>query len=201
MNSMHLILHGLAIKKHAAADQIARLVGLSRETTSALLAEAARRGRVSEEKGRYVLEALAGVALENDYSRRYFDLRSSRPFVEAYEAFEKINVELKTLVTQWQTVEAAGQRMPNDHSNRDYDMRIIDRLGDLHERVDVLLAQFERSLPRFAYYRAQLLAALEKAEAGETAWVSSPKLDSYHTLWFELHEDLLRMLGRKRSES
>ena len=26
------------------------------------------------------------------------------------------------------------------------------------------------------------------------------KIDSYHTVWFELHEDLLRMLGREREE-
>jgi hypothetical protein len=31
--------------------------------------------------------------------------------------------------------------------------------------------------------------------------VSSPKIESYHTLWFELHEDLLRLLGKRRSEA
>jgi hypothetical protein len=201
MNTLHLVLHGLAIKKHAAAEQIARLVGLPSQTASTLLAEAAKRGRVSEEQGKYVLGVLAGIALESDYSRQYAELRDNRPFVDAYEAFEKINIELKNLITQWQTVETAGQRMPNDHSNRDYDMRVIDRLGDLHERVDVLLARFERVLPRFAYYRTQLFDALEKAEGGASVWVSGAKIDSYHTLWFELHEDLLRILGRKRSES
>jgi len=25
-------------------------------------------------------------------------------------------------------------------------------------------------------------------------------VDSYHTVWFELHEDLLRILGREREE-
>ncbi|NQV20995.1 MAG: hypothetical protein HQ511_06225, partial [Rhodospirillales bacterium] len=45
-----------------------------------------------------------------------------------------------------------------------------------------------------------LLAALEKAEDGETEFVSGAKVDSYHTVWFELHEDLLRILGREREE-
>jgi hypothetical protein len=65
----------------------------------------------------------------------------------------------------------------------------------------MLLSKFENILPRFAYYRTRLLAALEKAEAGNIQWVSSPTIESYHTLWFELHEDLLRLLGRLRSEA
>jgi hypothetical protein len=43
-------------------------------------------------------------------------------------------------------------------------------------------------------------AALEKAEDGEIAWVSDAKIESYHTLWFELHEDLLRLMRRERAE-
>ena len=51
-----------------------------------------------------------------------------------------------------------------------------------------------------AYYSKGLLEALEKAEDGDIAWVSDAKIESYHTLWFELHEDLLRIVGRIRSE-
>ena len=32
-------------------------------------------------------------------------------------------------------------------------------------------------------------------------WVCGARIDSYHTVWFELHEDLLRMLGREREEA
>jgi hypothetical protein len=79
-------------------------------------------------------------------------------------------------------------------------MRIIDRLGELHERGERGLAQLTREVPRFAYYARNLLAALERAEAGEVEWVSDARLASYHTLWFELHEDLLRLVGRQRQE-
>jgi hypothetical protein len=34
--------------------------------------------------------------------------------------------------------------------------------------------------------------------SGAIDYVSGVKVDSYHTVWFELHEDLLRMLGRSR---
>ena len=49
-------------------------------------------------------------------------------------------------------------------------------------------------------YREKLGAALEKAEDGAIPWVSDAKIESYHTVWFELHEDLLQLMGRERNE-
>jgi len=201
MIKMHELLHGLAIKKHATPGEIAPLIGTSEDEAVSLLDQAAKSGRAIAKDGKYVLTPLAHVALHYDYSRRCAELRDSVAFLAAYENFERINVELKTLITRWQTLDTAGTRLPNDHSNRDYDLRIIDQLGQLNERAEVLLGRFADVLPRFAYYRTRLLAALEQAESGNIHWVSSPTIESYHTLWFELHEDLLRLLGRLRSEA
>jgi pyruvate,orthophosphate dikinase len=30
--------------------------------------------------------------------------------------------------------------------------------------------------------------------------VASPQVDSYHSVWFELHEDLIRLAGRNRAD-
>ena len=38
------------------------------------------------------------------------------------------------------------------------------------------------------------------AEKGEIAWVSDARIESYHTVRFELHEDLLRLMRRERGE-
>ena len=57
-----------------------------------------------------------------------------------------------------------------------------------------------KSVGRFANYSEKLINALEKSEDGELEWVSDAQMDSYHTVWFELHEDLLRLLGRTREE-
>jgi len=38
-----------------------------------------------------------------------------------------------------------------------------------------------------------------RVDAGDTEWLTSPRLDSYHTVWMQLHEDLLLALGRDRS--
>jgi hypothetical protein len=50
-------------------------------------------------------------------------------------------------------------------------------------------------------YRRRLDDAYDKVLAGEHDHVSGARIDSYHTVWFELHEDLLRMLGREREEA
>ena len=49
--------------------------------------------------------------------------------------------------------------------------------------------------------KTRLDEAYDKVLAGEHDWVSGARIDSYHTVWFELHEDLLRMLGREREEA
>jgi hypothetical protein len=201
MRKMHELLHGLAIKKHATPREIAPWIGIPEGEVVSVLDQATKSGRAIEQNGKFALTPLAHVALHYDYSRHCAELRETAAFLAAYEDFERINVELKSLITRWQILDAAGTRVPNDHSNRDYDLRIIDQLGQLHERAEGLLDKFSGVLPRFAYYRTRLLAALEHAEGGNIQWVSSPTIESYHTLWFELHEDLLRLLGRLRSEA
>jgi len=198
--SLHLVLHALAVKKHADAPVLAEFTGLSQADVARLLGEAAASGRVVAAQGKYVLAPLARLALDGQYAREYANVRANATFLQAYENFERINVQLKTLITDWQTIEVGGARVANDHSDASYDIRIVDRLGNLHERADRILAQLVQGLPRLEYYRRKLTEALERAEDGHSEWVSDARLPSYHTLWFELHEDLLRILGRRRAE-
>ena len=53
-------------------------------------------------------------------------------------------------------------------------------------------------VPRLSRYSAKLQAALDNVHAGETAWLSRPLIDSYHTVWFELHEELIVAAGLTR---
>ena len=198
--SLHLVLHALAVKKHADAPVLAEFTGLSQADVARLLGEAAASGRVVAAQGKYVLAPLARLALDGQYAREYANVRANATFLQAYDNFEQINVQLKTLITDWQTIEVGGARVANDHSDASYDIRIVDRLGNLHERADRILAQLVQGLPRLEYYRRKLTEALERAEDGHSEWVSDARLPSYHTLWFELHEDLLRILGRRRAE-
>lgn len=200
MNEMHLVLHGLAIKKHGVPDAVAGLMDLDAARVKTLLGQAVTEGRAVETGGAYMLTPAARMALDGEYSKVYADQRANRDFVAAYERFEAINKELKQLITDWQTIEVGGQRVPNDHANTAHDETVIDRLGALYERAEAVLKALSSGVPRLATYARKLLAALERAEDGDIEWVSGARIESYHTLWFELHEDLLRILGRERDE-
>ena len=200
MTDAYLVLHGLAIKKHADAAAVAAAIGLDQAEVQAALDEAVAKGRAVRAGDAYSLTPVARVALDGAYSRLFAAQRGDPAFTAACERFEVINRDLKALMTAWQTIEIDGESVLNDHTNKDYDNRLIDRLGALHERAEAILQQLSAGLPRLAIYARKLEAALEKAEDGAIEWVSGARIESYHTVWFELHEDLLRILGRTRQE-
>jgi len=145
----------------------------------------------------------AGLAwLDERNAEEYAELRADPAATAAYERFERINRELLGLFTDWQMIPSAGgERVPNDHSDADYDHAVVDRLGALHERSEKVLDRFAALVPRIGVYPRRLEDAYDKVLAGEHEFVSGARIDSYHTVWFELHEDLLRMLGRKREDA
>jgi hypothetical protein len=200
VNETHLVMHALAVKKHGTPEAVAGIVGLETSVVREILGQLAEAKRVVEAQGKYLLTPPARMALDGDYSRLYGALRANADLQAGYAGFERLNGVLKELITDWQTAPVGGERVPNDHANKDYDASIIDRLGELHERAQIVLDQLAAVLPRFRIYGDKLLAALEKAEDGESEWVSDARIESYHTLWFELHEDLLRLMGREREE-
>jgi hypothetical protein len=200
MDSMYAVLHSLALKPHALPADIAALSGVTLDAALGLLKTAQDNGRVIEIDGKFILSPLARIALDANYANEYADARADTAFIAHYEAFERINVQLKALITDWQTIEFGGQRITNDHQDKKYDFAVIDRLGSLHDRVDGTLARLAHAVPRLETYRARLADALEKVEGGAVKWMSDASIDSYHTVWFQLHEDLLRIVGRQRIE-
>jgi hypothetical protein len=196
----HLALHGLAILRTATPAEVARRMAMDAGTAAAMLDLAAAHGRVVRAGDRLMLAPLARLALAADYSRSCAALRADPAFGEGVVQFEVVNRDLKALMTDWQTRSIGGVTLPNDHADTDHDARIIDRLGRFHDRVTPLLDRFVALVRRLAVYRDGLLAALEQAEDGAIAFVSDVGCESYHTLWFDLHEELLRLSGTERVE-
>ena len=196
----HLVYHGLAIKKYADATAVADLLELPLDRVTKALQDGVARGSVMDVGGRLTLAPTARVALQSNYGRFYVSLRANAAFLASYENFERLNVDLKGLITDWQTMRVGGSLIPNDHSNPEHDEQILTRLGKLHEHAERVLKGLVVELPRMGAYLRKLEHALDRAEAGETRWVSDAKIDSYHTAWFELHEDLLCLLGQQRQE-
>ncbi len=115
----------------------------------------------------------------------------------AYNDFRAVNADFKALVTDWQVKRGA----PNAHDDAEYDAAVLARLDDVHARVAPIIEAAAAQLPRLGAYSVKLLAALDKIRAGDTAWLSRPLIDSYHTVWFELHEELIGAVGLTREEA
>jgi len=196
-----LALHGLAVKKAGSPAAVAAVVGAEEAEVEASLEAAVAAGRAAGASGTFMVAPAGRDWLDAQYPEAFAEFRADPAATEAYERFERINRELLGLFTDWQMVPSAGgERVPNDHSDPDYDTGIVDRLGAQHERAEKVLDSFAALQPRLGLYEERLDSAYDKALAGEHEWVSGARIDSYHTVWFELHDDLLRMLGREREE-
>lgn len=194
------VLHALGVLKKGSVDRLAEILGTSVEPVTAELDQLVTLGHVAEIEGEYLLTPLARLAAIAQDGQVYADQRASASFLAAMENFERVNDELKTLISKWQTRDVAGQWIANDHSDPDYDDGVVADLGDLHDRAVDTLSLLALEVPRLDAYTKRLSTSLQKAESGETAWVSDVRISSYHTVWFELHEDLLTILGHERQE-
>ena len=114
----------------------------------------------------------------------------------AYEDFRGVNANFKALVSDWQLRDGS----PNTHDDDDYDAAVLARLDRVHEQAMPVIAAAAAQIPRLANYADKLLAALDKVRSGDTAWLTRPIIDSYHTVWFELHEELIVAAGLTRED-
>lgn len=118
----------------------------------------------------------------------------------AYNDFRAVNADFKRLVTDWQ-LKGGPDGVPNSHDDAEYDAAVLARLDEVHARTMPIIEAAAEQVPRLNAYAAKLAAALGKVKAGETAWLTRPLIDSYHTVWFELHEELIVAVGLTREEA
>ena len=81
---------------------------------------------------------------------------------------------------------------------RTFPDRVLDQLSSLSVALHVLCSELGGRLRRFQGYDELFAAALTRAEQGEQEWVARPRAHSCHTVWMELHEDLIATLGIQR---
>ena len=114
--------------------------------------------------------------------------------------FENVNKRFKELVTRWQLKDEGGALVPNDHSDPEYDMNIIEELNEVHKEAVKILEKISDVFPFFNRYAPRFERALRLLMEGELGYMADSDKQSYHTIWFELHETLLKMSGMKRVE-
>ncbi|WP_232828548.1 transcriptional regulator [Kribbella monticola] len=119
----------------------------------------------------------------------------------AYEVFLPLNGRLQQACTDWQLRPTPVDSLAfNDHSDPAWDKVVIGELQALDQQLESVVGRLTGVLDRFQGYDRRFSRALGRAVAGEVAWVDGTGVDSCHTVWFELHEDLLATLGLQRGD-
>lgn len=194
-----LVLHGLRLKAFPDTDALADAVGLPVEDVAALLAGFADEGLVRRVEGHITGWTLVPAGRLEGEQRLAAELDASgarTAVTDCYQRFVGLNDELLSVCTAWQL----HDDVVNDHTDAAYDQGVVLRLVGLHDRVRPIVADLRDRLARFGGYSTRLRTALERVVEGERDWFTKPTIDSYHTVWFELHEDLLATLGLERAE-
>jgi hypothetical protein len=153
-----------------------------------------REGRVSG----WSLTAAGRIENERLLSEE-IDAVGCRDLVQSvYDQFLQLNGQMLQVCTDWQVKDAEAEVL-NDHGDTCYDASVLARLAVLDDAVQPLAAELLSVLHRFSVYPRRFTFALEKLLAGELEWFTKPIVESYHTVWFEMHEDLLTSLGIDRA--
>jgi len=194
-----LVLHGLRLKGLAETDVLAESTGLDDVTVIRVLEAFAGEGLVTRRQGIEVSGWVLSPQGRAEHEKRLadeLDAAGARAGIESLHGrFTELNGPLLQVCTDWQLRDG----VLNDHSDGAYDAEVVARLSDLHDRAVPVVAALAEGLDRFRGYEPRLQWAVDHVRGGEGAWFDKPLTDSYHTVWFELHEDLLATLGLERA--
>ncbi|WP_439658815.1 transcriptional regulator [Lentzea sp. HUAS TT2] len=193
------VLHALRCVGTSGLTRVASFTGLEESEVESELIDLAVAGLVTHHRGfgGWAL-TYSGRAADASWTSAELDSAGTRPaLAEAFDAFLVLNPELLDLCTAWQVRSVDGVTTINDHSDTAYDARVLALFTDFHERASVVITALSLAAPRFGRYETRLSEALARAQAGELEYLADT-IASFHTIWAELHEDLLATLGIAR---
>ncbi len=196
------MLHGLRLRGLAEAVVIADLVAEPCLLVHLTLRSLAEQGLVTYRAGRRSGWTLTPAGMQEHERLLSVELDRAgqrEPFSHCYHAFGPLNVRFLQLCTRWQVRSIDGAKVLNDHGDQAYDQAVIDDLTAIDSEIQPLVSKLDDLVDRFSIHGDRLAIALARVLGGDYDWLASPLIDSYHTVWFELHQDLLVTLGIDRA--
>lgn len=196
-----ILLHALRLRGLARDESLAAILGEQDGPVAQRYAPLIEAGLVKQLTGR-----MNGFMLTRDGRARHGELLEADKAAGAltevlhppYQEFLEVNQPFIDLCSSWQVRSDDGQ--PNDHTDEAYDAKVIGELGSIHEVGAKVGKDLAGVAQRYASYGPRLETAIGRVRAGDREWFTKPVIDSYHTVWFELHEDLLVSQGIERAE-
>lgn len=197
------ILHALRLLALADESRIVEVSGWDAVAVTSWLDDAETRGLVRQRHG-----VLTGWALttrgraEGEAHVRADTVRRGAETViaAAYQRFLVLNPEILDVCSRWQVRVGTDGEMVNDHRDPVWDGQVLADLDRVHGVAMDVVEAMATHLVRFSRYRERLVHARDRVLAGDGDWLCRASIDSYHTVWFEWHEDILATLGRSRND-
>ena len=200
---LDLVLHGPRVLGFASASQIAARYELDLGTVDEALHDFEAQGWVRHtsfagssgwsltEAGRAENERRLAIELGRAAARE--------TVTRIHADFVPLNRRFGMACTSWQFRPTRADPMAfNDHADWRWDERVLRTLASLGNALGQLCDRLTACLRRFDGYADRYSSALAKVDAGQRRWVDAPEIDSCHTVWIQLHEDLLATLGIPR---
>ena len=198
-----LVLHTLRLKSFVDADVVANASRLSDHVAAQTLEQLNADGFVSYRNGRisgWSLTTAGRIEGERRLAEEVDAAGCREVVAEAYRSFLALNRQFLGACTRWQLRAEDGTHFVNDHTDAAYDAAVIAELDAIDDAVQPICQQLAMAIPRFAYYNGRFAAARVRVHGGDHDWFTMPVIDSYHTIWFELHENLLATLNLERAD-
>jgi hypothetical protein len=189
-----IVLQAIRLKGRVREPDVIATVGGDPDSVASTLAKLISEGLVSE--GKTVRISPAGRARLNDLLAQERSAVDQDALAAIYDEFRSANNEFKALISDWQIKNGE----PNSHDDADYDAAVLARLDDVHRTVKPIISSAATYLDRLNAYGDKFESALAKVRAGDTSWLARPIVDSYHTVWFELHQEFIEASGLTREE-
>jgi hypothetical protein len=187
-----VVLHAIRLRGLVPTETLVEIVGSSADELAGPLGRLTDEGSIFFREGRRV----NGYALTEDGRAQHAERLAAwavgqpvREMEDVYDSFLDINGQLKTMCGAW-------QQIGDDPTAR---WEAVDGLESLHANAAKVFTSAGALVPRFGRYADRLGTALRVLKAGDERFFTSPTVDSYHTVWFEAHEDFLLVLGRDRA--
>jgi pyruvate,orthophosphate dikinase len=193
------VLGWLHIKTISAVDTLASSLLTTEDVLQPVVDRLTEEGLLGRAAGSLLL-AEAGTARAEELARADREGWGEDAAAAGLDAFLPLDQRMKTTVTAWQMRDVDGEQVLNDHSDDAYDASVLASLAQLHEETAAWLRSLGTAVRRFPQYLARFERAMAAVGGGDSRFVASPRVDSYHSVWFELHEDLIRLAGRTRED-
>lgn len=193
------VIRCLSIKGTASTEMLAEALLTTVAAVESAVAKLASAGTlvVAASSIRLADAGAAQAAALTEADRRRWGAGAA---ARALDAFLPLDERVKAAVTAWQLRNAGGEQVLNDHTDPAYDAAVLADLQTMHSEVSGWLGSLADAPDRLRGYAARLDRAAAAVASGDRRFVSSPLLDSYHSVWFELHEELIRLAGRTRHD-